>query len=74
MCLQSPQTPSTEQILEGPLFGDTTSSEGGAQTFMSEISERDIEVLRQREEVLLQIEVSTLILAEFIMSKTVGIK
>lgn len=40
---------------------------------MSEISERDIEVLRQKEEALLQIEVSTLILTEFIISKAVGL-
>lgn len=60
MLLQSPQTPSTEQIEEGPLFGEAVGSEGGAQTFLSEISEKDIEVLRQREEALLQIEVSTL--------------
>lgn len=61
MCalLQSPQTPSTEQIEEGPLFGEAVGSEG-AQTFLCEISEKDIEVLRQREEALLQIEVSTL--------------
>lgn len=48
------QTPYSEQIDEGPLFG--ASSEGGAQAFLSEISEEDVEVLRQREEALLQIE------------------
>ncbi|KAI3361529.1 hypothetical protein L3Q82_013678 [Scortum barcoo] len=53
---KSPQTPSTEQIEEGPLFGEAVGSEGGAQAFLSEISEEDVEVLRQREEALLQIE------------------
>uniref|UniRef100_A0A3B4YZC2 t-SNARE domain containing 1 n=1 Tax=Stegastes partitus TaxID=144197 RepID=A0A3B4YZC2_9TELE len=53
---KSPQTPSAEQIEEGPLFGEAASSEGGAQAFLSEISEEDVEVLRQREEALLQIE------------------
>lgn len=59
MCvfLQSPQTPLNEQLDEGPLFGDAVISEGGAQAFLSEISEEDVEVLRQREEALLQIEV-----------------
>uniref|UniRef100_A0A3B4GK31 t-SNARE domain-containing protein 1-like n=1 Tax=Pundamilia nyererei TaxID=303518 RepID=A0A3B4GK31_9CICH len=51
---KSPQTPSSEQIEEGPLFG--AGSEGGSQAFLSEISEEDVEVLRQREEALLQIE------------------
>lgn len=55
--LQIAQTPNSEQIEEGPLFG--AGSEGGAQAFLSEISEEDVEVLRQREEALLQIEVST---------------
>uniref|UniRef100_A0A671VF22 t-SNARE Domain Containing 1 n=2 Tax=Sparus aurata TaxID=8175 RepID=A0A671VF22_SPAAU len=50
------QTLSTEQIEEGPLFGEAVSMEGGAQAFLSEISEEDVEVLRQREEALLQIE------------------
>lgn len=59
--LQSPQTPSTEQVEEGPLFGEASCSEGGAQAFLSEISEEDVEVLRQREEALLQIEVRELI-------------
>ncbi|XP_054869761.1 t-SNARE domain-containing protein 1 isoform X2 [Amphiprion ocellaris] len=53
---KSPQTPSTEQIEDGPLFGEAASSEGAAQAFLSEISEEDVEVLRQREEALLQIE------------------
>ncbi|XP_026228404.1 t-SNARE domain-containing protein 1 [Anabas testudineus] len=53
---KSPQTPSTEQVEEGPLFGEASCSEGGAQAFLSEISEEDVEVLRQREEALLQIE------------------
>lgn len=60
---QSPQTPSTEQIEEGPLFGEAVGSEGGAQAFLSEISEEDVEVLHQREEALLQIEVRTLTLS-----------
>eukprot|EP00064_Thunnus_orientalis_P000769 superscaffoldBa00000043_g770 len=53
---KSPQTRSTEQVEEGPLFGEAIGSEGGAQAFLSEISEEDVEVLRQREEALLQIE------------------
>lgn len=60
MVLQSPQTPSAEQIEEGPLFGEAIGSEAGIQAFLSEISEEDVEVLRQREEALLQIEVRTL--------------
>lgn len=69
MCApQSPQTPSTEQIEEGPLFGDAVGSEGGAQAFLSEISEEDVEVLRQREEALLQIEVRALSPAFFFFS------
>lgn len=58
--VQNSQTLSTEQIEEGPLFGEAVSMEGGAQAFLSEISEEDVEVLRQREEALLQIEVRTL--------------
>ncbi|XP_044064616.1 t-SNARE domain-containing protein 1 isoform X2 [Siniperca chuatsi] len=57
---KSPQTPSTEQVEEGPLFGEAVASEGGAQAFLSEISEEDVEVLRQREEALLQIESHTI--------------
>uniref|UniRef100_A0A3Q0RSH1 t-SNARE Domain Containing 1 n=1 Tax=Amphilophus citrinellus TaxID=61819 RepID=A0A3Q0RSH1_AMPCI len=53
-CFTISQTPCSEQIDEGPLFG--AGSEGGAQAFLSEISEEDVEVLRQREEALLQIE------------------
>ncbi|TNN88583.1 t-SNARE domain-containing protein 1 [Liparis tanakae] len=53
---QSPQTPFTEQIDEGPLFGEAVGTEDLAQAFLSEISEEDVEVLRQREEALLQIE------------------
>ncbi|XP_060905640.1 t-SNARE domain-containing protein 1 [Labrus mixtus] len=53
---KSPQTPLTEQIDEGPLFEDALSSEGGVEAFLSEISEEDVEELRQREEALLQIE------------------
>ena len=61
MCsYKSPQTPSTEQMEEGPLFGEAVGSEGGAQAFLSEISEEDVEALRQREEALLHIEVRTL--------------
>lgn len=58
--VQNSQTPSTEQIEKGPLFGEAVSMEGGAQAFLSEISEEDVEVLRQREEALLQIEVRAL--------------
>ncbi|XP_063735778.1 t-SNARE domain-containing protein 1 isoform X2 [Eleginops maclovinus] len=53
---KSPLTPSTEQIEEVPLFGEAVGSDGGAQAFLSEISEEDVEVLHQREEALLQIE------------------
>ncbi|XP_039974086.1 t-SNARE domain-containing protein 1 isoform X2 [Xiphias gladius] len=49
-------TPSSQQMEEGPLFGEGAGSEGRAQAFLSEISEEDVEVLRQREEALLQIE------------------
>lgn len=44
---------------DSPLFGGPGGPEGRDQAFFSEISEHDIEVLRQREEVLVQIEVST---------------
>uniref|UniRef100_A0A8C2WXL9 Uncharacterized protein n=1 Tax=Cyclopterus lumpus TaxID=8103 RepID=A0A8C2WXL9_CYCLU len=57
---QSPQTPFTEQMEEGPLFGEAVGTEELAQAFLSEISEEDVEVLHQREEALLQIEVRTL--------------
>ncbi|XP_026149567.1 t-SNARE domain-containing protein 1 [Mastacembelus armatus] len=53
---KSPQTPSSEQVDDGPLFREGAGSKGGAQAFLSEISEEDVEVLRQREEALLQIE------------------
>lgn len=57
---QSPQTPFAELCEEGPLFGggETVEGEGQGQgqAFLSEISEEDVEVLRQREEALLQIE------------------
>ncbi|KAL7887001.1 hypothetical protein AOLI_G00047220 [Acnodon oligacanthus] len=54
---QSPQTPFTELCEEGALFGAAENVEGEAQqAFLSEISEEDVEVLRQREEALLQIE------------------
>lgn len=46
---------------EGPLFGEAAGSEAEAQAFLAEISEEDVEVLRQREEALLQIEVRPLI-------------
>lgn len=58
--LQSPQTPSTGHVEEGQLFGEVADLDGGAQAFLSEISEEDVEVLRQREEALLQIEVRSL--------------
>ncbi|XP_064803285.1 t-SNARE domain-containing protein 1-like [Oncorhynchus masou masou] len=57
---QSPQTPFAELCEErGPLFGGAAESSGGdgqEQAFLSEISEEDVEALRQREEALLQIE------------------
>uniref|UniRef100_A0A8C1CIX4 t-SNARE Domain Containing 1 n=1 Tax=Cyprinus carpio carpio TaxID=630221 RepID=A0A8C1CIX4_CYPCA len=53
---QSLQTPLSELVEEGPFFGVGESVEGDAQAFLSEISEEDVEILRQREEALLQIE------------------
>ncbi|KAK3572390.1 hypothetical protein QTP86_032612 [Hemibagrus guttatus] len=54
---QSQQTPITE-LCEDPLVGPAETVEGDEQqAFLSEISEEDVEVLRQREEALLQIEV-----------------
>ncbi|XP_071326670.1 t-SNARE domain-containing protein 1 isoform X2 [Trachinotus anak] len=50
------QSPSSEQVEESPLFGAAVGLKGRAQTFLSEISEEDVEVLHQREEALLQIE------------------
>lgn len=54
----SPQTPFTELNEDGALFGKTggVEEEEGDQAFLSEISEEDVEALRQREEALLQIE------------------
>ncbi|XP_066539824.1 t-SNARE domain-containing protein 1 [Hoplias malabaricus] len=54
---QTPPTPFTELCEEGAPFGTAEAVEGeGQQAFLSEISEEDVEVLRQREEALLQIE------------------
>ncbi|KAG5856876.1 t-SNARE domain-containing protein 1 [Anguilla rostrata] len=53
---QSPQTPFAELCDEEPVFGGAESVEGGGQAFLAEISEEDVEALRQREEALLQIE------------------
>ncbi|XP_048008913.1 t-SNARE domain-containing protein 1 isoform X2 [Megalobrama amblycephala] len=53
---QSLQTPFSELVEEGPLFGEAETIEGDGQAFLSEISEEDVEILRQREEALLQIE------------------
>ncbi|KAK3551046.1 hypothetical protein QTP70_011506 [Hemibagrus guttatus] len=54
--VQSQQTPITE-LCEDPLVGPAETVEGDEQqAFLSEISEEDVEVLRQREEALLQIE------------------
>uniref|UniRef100_A0A087XJ94 Syntaxin N-terminal domain-containing protein n=1 Tax=Poecilia formosa TaxID=48698 RepID=A0A087XJ94_POEFO len=53
---KSPQTPSSDLNQEDPLFGEAVGAEEGVQAFLSEISEEDVEVLRQREEALLQIE------------------
>ncbi|KAG7475365.1 t-SNARE domain-containing protein 1 [Solea senegalensis] len=53
---KNPQTPSSEQLEEGPVFGEAAGSEGRAQAFLSEISEEDVEVLHQREAAVLQIE------------------
>ncbi|XP_042628871.1 t-SNARE domain-containing protein 1-like isoform X2 [Cyprinus carpio] len=53
---QSLQTPLSELVEEGPLFGAGEGIEGDGQAFLSEISEEDVEILRQREEALLQIE------------------
>ncbi|XP_072317208.1 t-SNARE domain-containing protein 1 [Eucyclogobius newberryi] len=52
---KSPQTPLVDTHDEGPLF-DALGAEDSVQAFLSEISEEDVEVLRQREEALLQIE------------------
>lgn len=62
---QSPQTPLIEQFQEGSLIGEAAGSDGGEQSLLAEISENDVEVLRQREEALLQIEVSKLTLGSF---------
>ncbi|XP_026083791.1 t-SNARE domain-containing protein 1-like [Carassius auratus] len=53
---QSLQTPFSELVEEGPLFVAGEGIEGDGQAFLSEISEEDVEILRQREEALLQIE------------------
>uniref|UniRef100_A0A672KCY0 t-SNARE coiled-coil homology domain-containing protein n=1 Tax=Sinocyclocheilus grahami TaxID=75366 RepID=A0A672KCY0_SINGR len=45
-----------ELVEEGPLFEAGEGIEGDGQTILSEISEEDVEILRQREEALLQIE------------------
>lgn len=63
---QSPQTPLTEQFQEGLLIGEAAGSDGGQQSLLSEISEADMEALRQKEEALLQIEVSKLTAANCI--------
>ncbi|GAA6097431.1 t-SNARE domain-containing protein 1 isoform X2 [Tachysurus ichikawai] len=61
MKIWSQQTPITE-LCEDPLVGPAETVEGDEQqAFLSEISEEDVEVLRQREEALLQIEVCTLV-------------
>ncbi|XP_060776679.1 t-SNARE domain-containing protein 1 [Neoarius graeffei] len=53
---QSQQTP-TSELCEDPLVGSADTMGGDdQQAFLSEISEEDVEVLRQREEALLQIE------------------
>lgn len=54
---QSPQVLTSEINEEGLLFGDGPAPDR-AQVFLSEISEEDMEVLRERENALLQIEVS----------------
>ncbi|XP_062848159.1 t-SNARE domain-containing protein 1 [Trichomycterus rosablanca] len=54
---QSAQTPLGELCDEGPLASPADAADGDEQqAFLSEISEEDVEVLRQREEALLQIE------------------
>lgn len=65
MLQQSPQTPLIEQFQEGSLIGEAAGSDGGEQSLLAEISENDVEVLRQREEALLQIEVSKFTLGSF---------
>ncbi|XP_036071715.1 t-SNARE domain-containing protein 1 isoform X1 [Oryzias melastigma] len=52
---KSPQVMSSEINEEGLLFGEGPASER-AQVFLSEISEEDVEVLRERQNALLQIE------------------
>ncbi|TRY86396.1 hypothetical protein DNTS_012158 [Danionella cerebrum] len=54
---QSAQTPFGELVEEAPLFGTAEQAEADGQAFLSEISEEDVEILRQREDALLQIEV-----------------
>lgn len=65
---QSPQTPLTGPFQEGLLIGEAAGPEGDQQSLLSEISEADIEALREKEEALLQIEVSQvrLLIAVFV--------
>ncbi|TWW79884.1 t-SNARE domain-containing protein 1 [Takifugu flavidus] len=51
------KTPPTQPMDDSPLFGGAGGPEESDQAFFSEISEHDIEVLHQREEALVQIEV-----------------
>ncbi|KAL4657492.1 t-SNARE domain-containing protein 1 isoform X1 [Arapaima gigas] len=53
---QGPQMPFAELCDEEPVFGRDGGVEGSSQAFLSEISEEDVEALRQREEALMQIE------------------
>ncbi|XP_018612490.1 t-SNARE domain-containing protein 1 isoform X2 [Scleropages formosus] len=53
---QGPQTSFVELCDEEPVFGRESAADGSSQAFLSEISEEDVEALRQREEALMQIE------------------
>ncbi|XP_073728463.1 t-SNARE domain-containing protein 1 isoform X2 [Misgurnus anguillicaudatus] len=53
---QSVKTPFSELVDGGPLFEVEENVESDGQAFLSEISEEDVEILRQREEAILQIE------------------
>nr|XP_055066770.1 t-SNARE domain-containing protein 1 isoform X1 [Misgurnus anguillicaudatus]XP_055066771.1 t-SNARE domain-containing protein 1 isoform X1 [Misgurnus anguillicaudatus]XP_055066772.1 t-SNARE domain-containing protein 1 isoform X1 [Misgurnus anguillicaudatus]XP_055066805.1 t-SNARE domain-containing protein 1-like [Misgurnus anguillicaudatus]XP_055066807.1 t-SNARE domain-containing protein 1-like [Misgurnus anguillicaudatus]XP_055066808.1 t-SNARE domain-containing protein 1-like [Misgurnus angui len=53
---QSVKTPFSELVDGGPLFEAEENVESDGQAFLSEISEEDVEILRQREEAILQIE------------------
>uniref|UniRef100_A0A672K922 Syntaxin N-terminal domain-containing protein n=1 Tax=Sinocyclocheilus grahami TaxID=75366 RepID=A0A672K922_SINGR len=63
------QTPFSELVEEGPLFEAGEGIEGDGQTILSEISEEDVEILRQREEALLQIEYVSSVVKQLFSSR-----